>query len=271
MFCFHCGASLPEGTKLCEQCGTDLSDTKASAPIVPEEAPAIPPVKEDIPVKKASEGPAGFGKPLRIAITVTMILSLLLILASGLIMLGTNVTEMGIVTWSMDTFLELDLQEELDGLSEARRSLKTKYNNEFSTLSKTQHSDLKEMIAQIETVQEDNSVLKLIRFLDYLVGQSEKSDDADEQLYSIDTGNLQDFRQTKIILFVVMGLAYLLPLLFALLAGLLKKTGLTVTALILTCLVQVITGAMILFVISLAVYLLQILFCGLLKTVKAAA
>lgn len=275
MFCFHCGASLPDGTKLCEACGTDLSCTLSAAnaapaqepadPIVPKESPVIP------PAKKAAKEPTRFVKSLQIAITVTMILSMLLILASGAIMLSTNVTEMGIVTWSMDTFLDLDLQEELDDLSETRRDLKTKYNNEFSTLTKAQRSDLKKMISEIEDVQKDNTVLKLVRFLDYLVTEAGEAAEADTQLFSIDTEGLQNFQQTKILLFVLIGLMYLLPLLFALLGGLLKNTGLTITAMILTLLVQMITGVMIPFVISLVVYLLQILFCKLLKKVKATA
>ena len=284
MFCFHCGTNCPDGTAFCEKCGTDLRCTlspataavpesapapESSSPIVPKEAPVIPSDSGEIPAKKARKSPVRFKKPLQISITVTMILSILLVLVSGVIMLSTNVTEMGIVNWGMDTFLDLDLQEELDDLNETRRELKTKYNNEFATLTKAQRNDLKKMINEIEDVQKDSTLLKLIRFLDYLV--AEAGEPAEESpLFSVSNEYLQNFSQTKTILFVVIGLLYLLPVLFALLGGLLKNTGLTVTALILTVLVQALSGTVIPLVVSLVVYLVQILFCKLLKKVNAA-
>jgi len=293
MFCSQCGVNWPEGTAFCGKCGKDLRQpapepiptpepipepapepipAPAPEPIpapAPEPAPVPAPEPAPAPAVKARKSPARFMKPLRIAITVTMLASLLLVLISGALMLSTNVTDMKLITWGMDTFVDLDLAEELENLGDTQRTLQKKYNSENEAMTKAQRSELKDMISQVEDIQEDHTVLKLIRFLDYLVSEA-SAEDQEDSPYTINTKDLQNFGQTKTILFVAIGLLYFLPLLFTLLGGLLKNTGLTVTALIFTLIVQLLfSTTMGLLIASLVIYLLQIIFCKLLKKLKA--
>ena len=65
-----------------------------------------------------------------------------------------------------------------------------------------------------------------------------------------------------LVIIIIMAVSYFLPLLFALLGGLNKSTGLTVTALIFTVLSQLILCGILYVVLSLAIFIFQAVLCN---------
>ena len=311
MFCHNCGAPWPDGTKFCGKCGTVLTgDTPQqmpdedatvavnrvpvpSDPVVPVPEPAVEPADEidktvkvsnPVPARpqpapvqyqqqyyqaapKPPKNPNRLAKPLSVMIVITMLISLALLGWSGYTMLETNVTDMGVITWSLDTLGIVDLEDEIDKLDRISRKMDKALKDEDSQMKEGSRKYVKELSRNIENLQTENSISDLIDFAKYL---SDSAEDLKEHV-DIKTEAFAPLIQAESLLYIVIVALYFLPALFALLGGLLKNTGLTVTALILTLLVQLLFSTHSLLLFSLGVYALQILMCVILRKSKKRA
>ena len=302
MFCRNCGTQWPEETVFCGKCGTALKVAEpapqpveeAPAPVVepvpqpipepipqptpqPVPQPAPQPVPQPAPQPKPKKDPKRFIKPLSVLILITMAISLVLIAASGLKMLRTNITDMTVITGTLDTFGILDVEDEMDKLSEAREEIEDGLREYSDRLSAADQKANRKMAEKMADFEKENTIPDTLNFFDYLVKQSGKMDQTEgaeefveSQGFEIDLGMIEQYDTFKAIFISVLIGLYALPMLFALLAGLLKNGGLTITAFIFTALVQVVFSAFGLFAVSLAVYALQFVLCKLLKKIKTA-
>ena len=307
MFCHNCGADWPEGTRFCGKCGTVLKQSEPIPAPIPESipepipepvpepvpapapAPAPEPIPKTVPTptciysveppkpEKPKKDPKRFIKPLSVLIAITMALSLVLIAASGLKMLTTNITDMGVITWTLDTFGILDLEDEMDKLQQARLEMEEGLREHADALSAADQKANRKMIERLEEYEKENTIPDTINFFDYLVKQSGKLEETqgaeefvESQGFEIELGMLEQYGTLKTVLIAVLISLYALPALFALLAGLLKNGGLTVTAFIFTAIAQVIFSAFGLLALGLVIYALQFVMCKLLKKIKTA-
>lgn len=295
MFCHNCGANWPDTTKFCGKCGTVLAAYPppadedgtvaveppiAEAPVLappvaaePEtESPVVEPIPTPEPVAPKEpryiptpKHPSRAIKPLSLAITLLMVFSMLLVLISGVKMLGTNVSEMGAITWGMDLFYNFDLEEELEDLEDTRRDISKELTLQEADMTKDQIESAETMEKQLKNIQDDNSITKLFLFGQYLI------DEADDGVFHIDDiDGLKQFVSLKTVIYIVLAALYLLPLLFNLIGGLAKSGAMNIVAMLLTLMVQLLFATpFLLILITMVLYLAQIILCYILKHLKS--
>jgi hypothetical protein len=194
-------------------------------------------------------------------IPITFILSLILLIASAIIPITTNMPDIPIVSWALgdeatDTFKDID--ESIDELEEFRD------NDEFTSKQKRAFDNVLE---KAEKLDDSFSLLNIRNFISSAKAfgeELEEATDIDSDLETID--EIESY--INIIILVVLGL-FVLPLIFTLLGGLLKSKGLTITALVLVILPQLALSGILFVILSLIIYITQAVFCG--KAKKQAA
>lgn len=270
MFCPNCGANLPEGTAFCGNCGASQKPQQQAptqqpvyqAPVYqapPQYQPTMPAStptsKKDFLANYASPSVKTSAK----LVTISFLLTLALIFASIIVPLSTPFFEIPSVSLLL-TLAEADpdeLTDEMDNLlDEAKSSLKAEKN----VMDDEELEAAEAVVDSLEVLTENFSVLNFKN----LVSVMEK--EGDDYMDSADMEEIEEIGQIMDIVIGALIGAFFLPLLFALLGGFTKSTGLTVTALVFTVLSQLGLCGLLFVALSLVLFIFQAVQCSKIKT-----
>lgn len=194
-------------------------------------------------------------------IPITFILTLILLIASAIMPITTNMPDIPIVSWALGNEAEDILKDVTESIEELEQY---RDNDEFTS---KQDKAFDNVLEKAEELEDSFSLLNIRNFISSarnFCKEITEATDIDTDLEAIDEFE----KYINIITFVVLGL-FILPLIFTLLGGLLKNKGLTIAALILTILPQLALSGILFVILSLIVYITQAVFCG--KAKKQAA
>ena len=248
MFCNQCGANLPEVTAYCTMCGAPMYQQAPQQENYNWENNYQQSPVPEVPVKKNS-----------LPITITMLVSIVLIIASILAPLMLPVFDIPVMSVALSAADE-DPDELLDDMKDQMDEIKDNYDMIEDDLSSKEKKSYKKAIDSLEKMVDSFSLLNI----NAAAKAAQDMEDADTS--DLDEA-MEEFTQ---IMGVIVGIsigAFVLPLLFALLGGLKKSAGLTIAALIFTAISQLILSGVVLVILSAVVYIVQIVLC---KKYKAA-
>lgn len=249
MFCNQCGANLPEGTTFCTMCGAPTGQQAPQQEAYNWENNYQQPSAPVAPVKK---------NPL--PITITMLVSIVLIIASILAPVLMPLFEVPVMSFVADMADE-DFEEQIEEMKddwEASEEEREMTEDELSGKEKKAYQKIEKKMEQT-----------LDHFSLWNVNELAKmAKEADEEFdVGIEEEDYEAFTQVMGVVVAVSIAGFVLPLLFALLGGLKKSAGLTIAALIFTAISQLILSGFVLLILSVVVYIVQIVLC---KKYKAA-
>jgi len=245
MFCPNCGSNLPEGTVFCGNCGAPQRTQQAAQQ--PQYQPPVQP--QPAPVQPRRVQPQAQKSPL---MTIAFILSLVLLVASviaPLTMPFFDIPAMSVILSVADA----DPDELTESMEQAYEEAEYTYDIQKQAMSKSEREDGKKLLDSMEKLLDNFSILNFTS----LVGLMD--DVGDDYL---DSGDMDEIESISEIMSIVIGVVigfFVLPLLFTLLGGLKKSTGLTVAALIFTAISQLILSGILWLVLCLAVNIFQIM------------
>ena len=288
MFCPKCGANVPEGTPFCGSCGTPLNaqqqapvqqptyqapvqqPTYRPAPQQPAYQPTYQPVQQPQPMRPApvavskreflSKHADSATKKNSLLVTICFLLTLVLIAASIIVPLATPFFNIPIVSTILSAD-GMDADEMMEEMEYSVDEIKEDFRAQKQYMDDDEQEAAEAVIDGVDALIENFSVLNLKNLLS-LVG--------DVGVDYMDSSDLQTLEEIGMIMDVIIGIligAFVLPLLFALLGGLLKSTGLTVTALVFTVLSQLILCGLVYVLLSLVIFIVQAVLCS--KLTKA--
>lgn len=250
MFCNQCGNNMPEGSSHCSACGNPLYQEPVQQAYSGWESGYAQTPAPEAPVKKNS-----------LPVTITMLVSIVLIIASILAPLVMPLFEVPIMSVALDAADE-DFDDQLDEMKDQWEDSEEEREMTLDELSGKEKKAYQKLEKKMEQTL-DHFSLWNVNELAKLAKEAEDEFEMD----GIDEEDYEEFAQ---ILGTVAGIsigAFVLPLLFALLGGLKKSAGLTIAALIFTAISQLILSGFLLLILSVVVYIVQIVLC---KKYKAA-
>ena len=279
MFCPNCGANLPEGTAFCGSCGA-AQKTQQQAPMqqpayqAPTQQPVyqapaqptyqptyqpaptaarapMPVTKKDYLANHADEGTKKNAK----MITITFILSMVLILASIIVPMAIPFFEIPVISGIL-SIDGADPDELVEDMEYSLDEIKDDLDYQADYMDDDELEAAEAMVDSMETLVDNFSVMNFKSLVS--VVQKEGRD-------YMDSDDMDEIEQIGAIMDIVIGLlvgSFVLPLLFALLGGLNKSTGLTITALVFTVLSQLILCGILYVVLSLAIFIFQAVLCN---------
>ncbi len=253
MICQNCGSHLAEGAAFCPQCGTSAAAPNPQAPTITQAAPTGKPLGKKKYLAQAA--PTKVKQTVKIS-TIVMLVAALLVVASFFLLQNTSMFDIPVVRWSSggesdDVEKEMeDLYDEfLDTYKANKDDMTDKEINEVERLKKS----LKK-ISKNFSISNVRSFFDAAQDLDKDVIGTKIAGDIDEMGDQID--------QILGVVNTIAAIFFIIPLLFVLLAGWKKSTGLAVTALIFTCIAQLILSGLLMMLLSLAVNLYQCVLCS---------
>lgn len=229
MNCPICGTDLLPGTPMCPVCGNVNQNQSA-------------------PVTTKSSNKNG------LIATVCFLLSLVLIVVSIIVPLATPLFDIPAISFIMNMADgEADTDALMDELEHEYKYAKEMFKTAKNDMSSKEKREVSKLIDASGKVVDNFSVLNVKALM-----KAAKNSDSD----------LMDFSSIELdevagILNVVIGIAiafFVLPLIFALLGGLKKKTGLLIAAAIFTAFSQLILCGFVMVILSLIVYIAEIAF-----------
>lgn len=239
MFCSNCGKQLPDGVKFCSGCGNALSDEIVQQPVNQQQVSrSMPASKKEFVATVASP------KVKRAALITWITFGLsILFLVLGLNN-GINAELEDVPFWSVLSKIEdADLDElEEDIEADAKQVEKMIELGKFVGIDR---DDLNALEDDAERVDDKMSVWNILSFYKRLAEVND-SDYYDEVILVMQT---------------VIGGAFtlfFLPLLFAVLGGLLRSRGLTIACLVFAIVPQLVLGSVILMVLTVVALSVQI-------------
>ena len=297
MFCTNCGANVPDGTQVCPNCGNPMQQAQPQYQQPQYQQPQYqqpeyqqpqyqqPQYRQ--PEYRPQQTSAGIDRDAMnkrefiahttnkavkrnaLVVTVTMLLCLALLAGSVYAVLAMPFYDIPVMSAILDLggVTPVEVKYELqDALAQVR------YHYNFDKqmiqqagvdagLTKTELELAEQILDSTDKLAENMSVLNFRKFLK-VVEQTVES-----YTFGLD---MSEFNAVAKGLDVVIGLVigfFFLPLLFTLLGGLLRSSGLTVTGLIFTLLAQIVLCGWLFGLISLVLYITQVVFCS--KITKA--
>lgn len=278
MFCPNCGAQLPEGSAFCGNCGTKMNAAPEAAPVaapVAEPQPTYAPQPSyepqpttyapvgGVPTKpmkkseylKTQASPAA--KKNSMLVLITTLVAIVLMVAGIVSALTVPFFEIPFIAFAADAAGE-DADELMDELEDDFDRTEEEYEMYEDTYSKSEQEAAEALLEVMEKFCDNPSILNLQSMVDVYLDVAEDApsvseDDIDEME---EIATLMDAIVLAIIAF------YLLPLLFTLLGGLNKSTGLTVTGIVFTVFSQAIFGGVLLVALNVAVGVFQAVLCS---------
>lgn len=235
MFCEKCGTQIPDNSQFCPACGT-----ASAAPAATDATPALA-----APTKKRA-----------VPITVTFVLALLILLGSIVVPLAKPVEEVPVLSGVMS--VTMGEAEWIDAIKSERAGLAL-----AGALSSSVDSvDLKKLDKSIENLEENFTLFNLKTAFDAL-------DNIGKVFPEYDSSAAKGFSAVMTVLLAVSVGAFALPLLFTLLGGFKRSTGLTVTALVFTAISQLLFSGFACFLGSSIVLTVQAVLCSKYKKAQA--
>ena len=273
MFCQKCGAQVPDGFAFCSQCGSQVTAAQPqpvyqAQPVYqqpqyayPPQPPVQPPRQAVTPKKKKAflreEAPAGCRRNSLITTIVSIVCILLMVagVVSALVHPFYEVPAMDLVLDLADADAD-DLMEELE---EEYEDAKVEYEltRDSYVLGEQQALDL--MLETMEKLVDSFSVANMLGAVSMIEEAAQYAPHLlDEDIFE----DAEIIRQALVAVIVVLAALYLLPLLFTLLGGLKKSSGLTIAGLVLVLLPQLCLGGGLLTLASLVLGIVQVVLCG---------
>ncbi len=283
MFCFNCGSHIQDGMRFCSSCGTPVPEESQSAYDEPQydepqyqepeyEAHQNEPAPEYYAPVSAMRGTSRDHSGVRTKgalVLVTMVLALVLIAAGVFLLQNTSFLEIPFVAMVTEV-AEIDELEELpDELEALYDELEEDYEYEKEFLTDEQAEILEALLDSVKDLTRTpslNNMMQVVQVYDACADQLEDEFDIDEEeLDSIRTA-------AAVMKFAPLALwaAFFLPLLFTLLGGLLKSTGLSVTAAVFAFLSQLPVCNIAVTAATLVVLIVQAVFCSQVKKARRA-
>ena len=294
MICPHCGAALANGLENCNCCGKPLNDRQPQqqppqyqappqqpqyqAPPYqpPYQAPYQPPYQappQQPPYQAPPYTPPKFGteskktfyrdlapKKLKVQwhlITVTMALALILIVAGIIFPMVRPILRIPSVT-GMLSVAGVSVEDITDGIDMLYDELAQEYDLGYWDGEELEMAE--DLLDALDRLSGSFNLLDISKLAKDL--RNEFDDILWEYLGPSEMQILDMIVTIPTILIVAIGVSFLLPLVFALLAGLKKNLGLTIAAMILTLLPMMLINGWTFTTATLVVFIPQIVFCA---------
>lgn len=301
MICPHCGAALANGLDKCNCCGKPLNAQQPqyqppqhqtppqqpqyqqppqyqAPPQQPQyQAPPYQPQYQQSPYqppyqaapyaqrKFGTESKKTFYRdlaPKKLKVqwhltTVTMILALLLIIAGIIFPMVRPILRIPSVT-GMLSAAGISVRDITDGIDTLYDELAQEYDLGYWDGEELEMAE--ELLEALDRLSGNFNLLDISKLAKTL--RSEFDDLLWEYLDASEIQMLDMIVQIPTIIIVAIGVSFLLPLIFTLLAGLKKNLGLTIAAMILTLLPMVIINGWAFATATLAIFIPQIVFCA---------
>lgn len=228
MTCNQCGANMPDSQAFCSNCGAVLS---AKMPVTVE-------------VKKSA-----------LPVMLTFALSMILLVASILSPFTTAFYDIPAFSIILGDEMD-DFEEEWEDISDDWEESRDDYDLLMKDLTSEEEECMENFLEKADKMMEKPSVMNVNATM-----RAVKALEGIDRVESLVEGMEEPAENMQVLtsaIWVISVIVFLPSVILALLAGLKKKVGLTIPAMILTALAQMILSGWVLLVLSLAVNITQI-------------
>lgn len=281
MICPHCGAAVGNDAKFCNCCGGTMpQQPQYQSPQQPQyqqyqapqyqqpqyqqyqapqyqqqyHAPVRPMTK-----KEFLKNPPQQVKAKSAVTLVTLILSILLIVVSAVLPLVRPIFRLPSLTFVM-ALADMDLREITDELEAGIEELEIDLDESRDYMTDEQIEVVELLLDTFDDLTGSLNIMGLSRLAHAL--RTDYASLLEESMTPEDMAIVDMVVQIPMIISLVIVSSFLLPLILALLAGLKKSMGLSITALIFTLIPQVIFNGTIFVTLTLAIFITQAVFCS---------
>lgn len=271
MFCPKCGNQVSEAAQFCRFCGCNFASMMPSAQVQPAQAPAPQPTPQQ--ATPAKQPPKSNNKKrvktFRLLLAVTFLASMLLLVASAAMPIVNDLFKIpafSAVIEILDSTEDIDADDLMQEMEDTFEDRERHYESIKDGLDEDRQDLIEESFDTAEDFLDHPSLLNLRRMA---IALEEETDEIEYNVY-VGKINVMHNPVEKVDTLIFIFLAFFfLPLVFTLLGGLLKNRPLTIVALVLTALAQILLSGWIWFAMSLVIYIAQAILCG--KYKEAAA
>lgn len=277
MICPHCGAAVGNDVKFCNCCGSPMpaqqpqyqnpQQPQYQNPQQPQyqqyqspqyqqqyRAPAKPMTRKEFlknPPQKAK---------LKSSLTlVTLILSILLIVVSAVLPLVRPIFRFRAIPVVL-ALADMDMREVTDELEGLFEELEVDLEESRDYMTDEEIEVVELILDTFDDLTDSLNIMGLSRLANAL--RTDYASLLEESMTPEDMAIVDMVVQIPMIISLVIVSSFLLPLILALLAGLKKSMGLSITALIFTLIPQVIFNGAIFVTLTLAIFITQAVLCG---------
>lgn len=227
MFCNQCGNNIPDGADFCSNCGA----AAMTAPM----APAAPKAKKNA-----------------LPCILAGLLAVILVVVSALAPFVRSFNKIPVVTWiAGDAADEMD--EELDELAENFEELEDESEEALEELDDDEREAVENLMKKTEKMIDNCSLMNI----NAAVKAMEEVGDEYQDSSLEDLGDTMTAVMSVVI--TICAILFFPGFLLALLSATLKKPGLTIAAMILTAIAQLILSGMVFVLLSLAINIVLII------------
>ena len=251
MFCNQCGTNLPDGTAFCSNCGAPTSNAAPAQPAF--QAPVQEPVYEAPVYQEKPAAPKA--KKNAMPVLLTFAVSMILIIASIISPMATAIYNIPMFSLVMGDEME-EAEEEWEDMADNWEDVRDELDLDDLDLSSKDEKAVEKYLKKADKFMKKPSVMNLNK----VIKAAEEVEDIDEAEVLVSevldsTDGIEDVTGG---LWIISIICFLPAVILALLAGLKKKPALTIVAMILTLLPQIILSGWLLLVLSLGVNIAQI-------------
>ncbi len=268
MFCPNCGAQIPDDSAVCGSCGQALRNPQqTSAPVgymPPQQpprfnpAPAAPVSKKEYMATMATQGT----KNKRKLVLVTMLICMALIVGGVLATLNMPFYEIPFVSLVLGAS-DADVDELEDEMSDLIDELENDLELQEDTMSDDEVEAAEKLIDGMKEFEDNMSITGVQNMVDLV---EDVLDEYEDLFMENDIDEMtQTMEELDVIMSAVVGAVigfFFLPMLFTILGGSLRSTGLTITAIIFTAIAQLIFCGFLWVALSMAVGIFQAVLCS---------
>ena len=227
MFCNQCGNNIPDGVGFCSNCGAAVMHAPAPAPAPKAKKSALPCV-------------------------LAGLLAVILVVVSAFAPFSNTITKIPVIAWVAGEAAE-ELDEDLEEMSENFDDLEDEAEEALDEMDDDEREAYENLLSKTEKMIDNCSLMNV----NAAVKAMEEVDDEyqDSELESI----AEAMESIMSVVIIACAVLFFPGFLLALLSATLKKPGLTIAAMILTAIAQVILSGMVFVLLSLAINIVLII------------
>lgn len=276
MYCPNCGKQIPDRSQFCNYCGFNIATLQPPVnphpvqrpvnpqPAAPAQRPA-PQVQKQAP--KSNKAPV---KLLSFLLVVTFLASMLLLVASAFMPIANNIFHIPLFSVVMNI---IEAEEDVDAgdLMKKAEDMFDSREQHYESIKDDLDEDRRELIEEsFDTAEDFLDQPSLLNLRKMAVALEEETDEIEYDFYVGGINLMRNPVQKVDLLIWIFVAFFFLPFVFTVLGGLLRNRPLTIVALVLTGLVQLLLSGWIWFALSLVIYIAQAILCGKYKAAKAS-